>query len=73
MCPLRCVTYVSVRSSVFSSAYKKRYSPQTSLWNSGTQEVWIRKSFHSKEFDALRIRKNARRQECYSEIAEQAS
>src|SRR5713226_5553643 len=40
------------------------------LWNSGRQEVWIRKSFSFREFATWRICKNMRRQECYTESIE---
>jgi hypothetical protein len=40
------------------------------LWNSGRQEVWIRKSCSFREFATWRICKNMRRQECYAESIE---
>jgi hypothetical protein len=40
------------------------------LWNSGRQEVWIRKSFSFREFATWGICKNMRRQECYTESIE---
>ena len=42
------------------------------LWNSGRQEVWIRKSFSFREFATWRICKNMWRQECYPESIERS-
>jgi hypothetical protein len=39
-------------SRVFSWAYQDSTSPNSSLWNSPRQEVWIRKSFNSEDFSA---------------------
>jgi len=39
-------------SGVVSLSYRKFSSLKTALWNSGRQEVWIRKSFGFREFAA---------------------
>ena len=39
-------------SCVVSLTYRKLSSLKTALWNSGRQEVWIRKSFGFREFAA---------------------
>ena len=58
-------------TGVFSLAYQKPSSPNTSLWNSLRQEVLIRKSCDSEDFAAPRVCKNTGRQECNSDSIEQ--
>jgi len=57
-------------SRVLSVAYRNLSSLKAHLWNSGRQEVWIRKSSSSQGFATCRTCENTRRQECYSETIE---
>ena len=57
-------------SRVFSYLLKAAFTSSPHLWNSGRQEVWIRKSCSFREFARWLICKNMRRQECYTESIE---